>query len=93
MAGTKAFVFNAQDLYSLLVHYTNGLCPLGGQVTSLGFNPYFTRMIGVEVESEEWETSEPLQLRYDGKKTMSWSKGMGLDPVWEELAEAPKRQV
>jgi hypothetical protein len=92
MAGQKGFIFDARDLYQLLVHYTDGLCPLGGEVKQIGFNPYLTRFIGLEVESDEWETSSPLQLRYDGKKTMSWSKGMGIDPVWEELNDTPQRQ-
>ena len=89
----KMFVFDPQDLVRLLTHYTDGLVPLEAEVGTVGFNPLLTRFVGIEVISDEWDTSDPLHLRYDGKKTMSWSKGDKVEhPLWEERNETPARQ-
>ena len=93
MAYQKMFVFDPRDLTQLLTHYTDGMVPLDHEVGNVGFNPYLQRFVGIEVISDEWDTSEPLHLRYDGKRTMSWAKNQGMDtPVWEELNETPNRQ-
>ncbi len=93
MAYTKMFVFEPQDLARLLTHYTDGLVPLDAEVRNVGVNPYLNRFIGLEIASKEWDTSEPLHLRYEGKKVMSWSKGDKVEhPLWTESPDAPKRQ-
>jgi hypothetical protein len=87
----KAFTFDAHDLYQLLVHYTDGECPIGGEVKQVGVNPYLERMVGLYVESDEWETNEPLQLRYTGKRMASWTKGdEGMD--WAQRNDTPNVQ-
>jgi hypothetical protein len=89
----KMFVFSPEDLVNLLVHYTDGMVPLEHTITNVGFNPMLSRFIGIEVESEEWDCEEALHLRYDGKKTMSWTHGDRKEhPVWEERNETPTRQ-
>ena len=95
MSQSKAFIFDPHDLLQLLCHYTDGGVPLGGEVISVGFNPFLERFIGLEVESEEWDTSEPLQLRYEGRRVMSWQSGMGKEgdkPFWSEAGETPQKQ-
>lgn len=86
------FEFDAQDLYSLLVHYTDGELPLGGEVKEIGVNPYLGRMVGVLVESNEWTTDTPLSIRYEGKRIASWVEGQeGMK--FETRNETPKIQM
>lgn len=93
MAGEKAYVFDIADLYQLLVHYSDGELPLAGEVREVLLNEYLPRMIGLLVESDEWTQSDPLQLRYQGKRTASWAKTSGNDHmIWEERAETPRPQ-
>jgi hypothetical protein len=93
MAGTKMYCFEPESLVRLLTHYTDGLVPLDAQVTNVGFNPYLGRMIGIEVQSSEWDNFEPLHIRYEGSKIMSWVKGTGVDkPIWSETPDTPRRQ-
>lgn len=89
--GTKDYEFAAQDLYNLLIHYTDGLVPLNGEVRELLVNKHLARKVGIVVESNEWETETPLFLNYDGKRVRSWSKGED-GMKWEELNETPRRQ-
>lgn len=91
MAAQKGFILDAQDLYHLLVHYTDGECPLSGEVKEVLVNPYFERLIGFLVESPEWETEKALQLRYQGKRIASWKQGDG-QMQFEERNETPKLQ-
>lgn len=91
MAGTKDYQFEGQSLYNLLVHYTGGEIPLNGELREFLVHPSLTRKIGLLVESEEWETSDPLFLHYDGKRITSWTKGNPTSsPV--EMNERPRRQ-
>lgn len=87
----KMFVFRPEDLVNLLTHYSNGEIPLGAEVKNFGVNPMLERMIGLELESKEWEDFNVLQFRYDGNRVMSWSKNMpseGLDkPQWAKRDE------
>lgn len=93
MAGTKDLVFNPSDLLNLLTHYTDGEVPLGGEVTDFLVHPQLQRKIGLIVVSNEWQTSEPLFLGYDGKRIRSWANVDGKsEPVWEERNETPGRQ-
>lgn len=91
MAGTKGFIFDPQDAYNLLVHYTGGELPLNGQVRQAGCNAYLPRLAQFLVESEEWTESTPMQIRYDGKRVASWSDGQG-DLHFEQKEETPKLQ-
>ncbi len=89
---TKEFHFSPEDLYNLLVHYTNGGVPLNGEVTDFLVHPQMRRKIGLLVLSDEWETKEPLFIGYDGKRSYTWTKGSGQDIKWEEKEETPKQQ-
>lgn len=89
--GVKDYEFSPQDLLNLLCHYTDGAVPLNGEVKALLSHPQIERKIALVVESDEWESSEPLFLGYDGKRTMSWSKD-GTETPWEQRAETPNRQ-
>jgi hypothetical protein len=91
MAWQKIFMFDPRDLLRLVTHYTDGEVPLDAEVGEVGFNPYLERMIGIEVESPEWETTEPLHIRYDCRKVLSWTKD-GSQPEWGESPDSPKRQ-
>jgi hypothetical protein len=91
VAFEKTFIFEPTDLVRLLTHYTEGVVPLDSEVTNVGINPFLDRFIGIEVKSQEWEGFEPLQIRYEGKRILGWSKGEG-DPQWTEANETPKRQ-
>lgn len=87
----KEYFFIPQDLMNLLVHYTDGLIPLNGEVVGMCAHPQLRRKIGIVVKSDEWETESALHIGYDGKRVRSWSKGDG-EPQWEELNETPQRQ-
>lgn len=92
MAGVKEYEFAGQDLYNLLVHYTDGICPLNGEVRELLVHPNVQRKIAIKVRSAEWASSEPLFLQYDGKRIASWSKGQKAEQTWQQLNETPARQ-
>lgn len=49
-------------------------------------------MIGIELDSESWETIDPLHFRYDTKRVMSWSKANNQEPLWDNAPDAPNRQ-
>ncbi len=88
----KEYEFDAQALYNLLVHYTDGAVPLNGEVTGIAVHPQIQRKIALEVLSDEWESQEPLFLGYDGLRTMSWSKDTGGEVQWIQREETPRRQ-
>ena len=92
MAGQKTFIFDPQDLYALLCHYTDGAIPLNGTIRGIGVNPYLSRVVGMQVASEEWRTQEPFHIRYDGRRTATWVKGMD-KAEWAEREETPRRQM
>jgi hypothetical protein len=98
---SRLIVFEPEDLYQLLVHYNQGeTLPMDGKVLNFGFSQFLSRWLGMEVESDRWPTEgvapgpdamPMVHVRYEGKKTMSWSD-KGVDPRWREAVEAPKRQ-
>ena len=93
MAYQKAFIFDPHDLVMLWCHYTDGGVPLNSEVKSVGFNPFLTRFVGIEIESDEWQDSTPLHLRYEGRRVMSWKKNDSKEnPVWKDSLETPERQ-
>lgn len=89
--GQKIYEFGPQDLLQLLTHYTEGAVPMNGEVTNILVHPNVARKIALVVDSDEWETQDPLFLGYDGKRTRSWSAS-GEETPWEQRAETPKRQ-
>jgi len=91
VAGQKSFIFDPQDLYNLLVHYTDGAIPLKGRVLAPLVNQNLPRFVGLLVESDEWDTPEPFHIRYDGARTATWQKGMEAHD-WREREETPARQ-
>lgn len=91
IAQTKSYVFSAQDLAALLVHYTDGLLPLNGEVKQILVHPQMTRKVVLVIESDEWETETPLFLSYDGNRIASWTQG-DETPAFRQLAETPNRQ-
>lgn len=90
MAGSKTLVFNPQNLLALLVHYTDGGVPLNAELKNVLVHPSLTRMVALEVSSDEWTTSDPLHIRYEGNKTMTWTKG-DEKPNWQDM-NTPTRQ-
>jgi hypothetical protein len=75
MTGQKSFIMDAQDLYNLLVHYTDGAIPLNGEVRGVEVNKHLQRMVALVVESEEWDDPLPFQVRYRGNRAATWAKG------------------
>ena len=94
MPHQKLFIFDPEDLVKLLTHYTDGKIPLDATVLNVGFSQFLQRAVGIEVESKEFEPGwEPLHIRYEGKKILSWSRGFGeTRDAWESLPDTPKRQ-
>ena len=92
MAGQKGFIFDPQDAYNLLIHYMDGELPLNGKVLQAGVNVYLPRMAQFLVESQEWTTNEPLQIRYDGKRVASWTAGQAA-MEFEQREDTPKIQI
>lgn len=90
-AHTKEYHFAPQDLYNLLVHYTDGMVPLNGEVKFIMTHPSLSRKIGIVVDSDEWETIDPLFLHYDGKRVRTWYKGEE-GSKYEQLNDTPNRQ-
>ena len=91
MPGVKQLVFDPSNLYSLLVHYTDGGVPMNGIVKDVLIHPQLSRYVALNVESDEWTTSEPLQIRYQGQRVMSWTKGEE-EGQWAQKNEAPRKQ-
>jgi hypothetical protein len=91
MAGIKQLLFDPANLYSLLVHYTDGECPLAGEVQEILVHPALQRFVALKVRSDEWTREDPLHIRYEGQRTLSWVKGQEHDP-WKQKNETPKRQ-
>lgn len=91
MSRQKSFIIEPQDLYDLLVHYTDGEIPLNGVIQQVGVNPYLQRMVGLYVESDEWETDTPLQIRYQGRRTATWTQG-DEEMQWAERNDTPTHQ-
>jgi hypothetical protein len=99
---SRILEFSPQTLLDLFTHYTQGEVPLGATLLDWGTHPILNRQIGFLISSEHWGDSAipesdlvdksqrggiaPLQLRYEGKKVLTWSKSTGGEPLWD-LAE------
>ena len=86
------FVFDPKDLVNLLIHYSQGEVPLDSEVKEVKVNKFLERHIGLEIESKDWQESAPLQIRYEGKRIMSWSKERDHEPIWAAAPDAPRNQ-
>lgn len=72
--------------------------PLGATLLDWGIHPVQNRVIGFLVEAENWPDDpireedlqdksqrgglHPIQLRYSGKKSLTWTKGDRAEPTW-----------
>jgi len=89
--GSKLIIFEPNDLLRLMTHYTDGAIPLDSEVLNVAQSQFIERWIQLMVRSKEWETGEPLHFRYEGNKTMAWTKdGTPID--WNPQNETPRRQ-
>ncbi len=99
----QLIIFDGQCLMSLLTAYYDGKVPLDAKLLNVGTSQFLKRWIGMTVESDQWGDSaaidgkadglHPLQLRYEGRRNMSWSKKDGDDIKWGvegEDFEVPK---
>lgn len=64
---------------------------MNGVVKDVLVHPALSRFIALNVESDEWEDPNPLHIRYDGERTMTWAKGEEKGE-WAQREETPKRQ-
>ncbi len=89
MSNSKLIVFDANSLLKLLVHYSDGKAvPLDAELSAVKINPYLQRCIALEFTTGE-EGPQVAQVRYEGKKVMTWSEP-GTQPVWQEGNERPR---
>lgn len=102
MAQRQIF-FDAQSLYNLLVHYTEGQeAPLNGELLEVGVSNYLGRWVGMRVRSNEWKGRlqadgglAPIHIRYECKRLMKWRGDNHEEgPQWSpsNSIEAPRRQ-
>lgn len=95
MAGKKEYFFSPNSIIRLLTHYTDGAVPMKGEVKDMLVNPYLGRVIGLLVESNEWQDEDvkPLHVRYDGKRIATWTQdGSEQHMEFEQKNEAPRFQ-
>ena len=92
MAGTREYFFEPDVLIRLLTHYSDGAVPMNGEVVDFLVHPIMDRKIGLNVLSDEWDNSEPLQIHYDGRRISSWQQGDG-DLNFQQKNETPKLQL
>lgn len=88
----QLIIFEGQNLLSLLTAYFDGKVPLDAKLINVGTSQFLQRWVGLTVESGQWGSEDaiagkadglhPLQLRYEGRRNMSWSKKDGDDINW-----------
>lgn len=99
----QRIIFEGEPLLRLLTAYYDGAVPLDAKLLQVGMSMFLARWVGLLVESEQWGAVaelpgghglHPLQLRYEGRRNMSWSKSDGDKPIeWGvegENFEVPK---
>lgn len=99
----QRIIFEGEPLLRLLTAYYDGEVPLDAKLLQVGMSMFLARWVGLLVESEQWGAVAelpgghglyPLQLRYEGRRNMSWSKADGDKPIeWGvegENFEVPK---
>lgn len=93
MAGYKEYYFHPNSLLRLLTHYTDGAVPMRGECLGMMTNRYLGRTIGLLVESDEWDTPQPLHIRYDGKRIATWTQdGAAPHMEFNQKEDTPVRQ-
>ena len=88
----QLLIFDGDSLLRLLTSYYDGEVPLDAKLLTVGTSQFLQRWVGLMVESAQWGDGDdigdgksgmhPLQLRYEGKRNMSWSKKDGDDIKW-----------
>lgn len=96
---SRLIIFDVKDLKDLIIHYTDGkLIPLDSEVLEVGVSRYMQRIISLNIESKDWDTSDvspvtgelaPAEFIYEGKKTFSWTKKDGDEARWIDAPDAP----
>jgi hypothetical protein len=87
----RQIIFDPHSLLMLLVHYNDGWdLPLECRLVAAGVHPMLDRMIGLQVEAKEWDEEQPLQLRYEGRKMLTWSQKDGENVSWKATPDAPR---
>lgn len=87
---SKLVIIDIDSLYQLMVHYSDGRIPLGGEVKEFGYSKFLPRWLQLIVESHEWQTNVPLHLRFEGNKVMHLTQGN--DANWNPMNEDPSHQ-
>lgn len=94
----RLLIFDTQSLARLITHYSDGeAMPLDAEVLQFQVHPHLQRIICLLVQSGEWFSNEtqangelqPLQFRYEGKRTMRW--GSKHEEV--QWSDAPSKQL
>ena len=85
-------IFDGESFLRLLTAYYVGEVPLDARLETVGPSQFLQRWIGMMVSSEQWPEGDeldegkhgmhPLQLRYEGRRNMAWSKKDGDDIKW-----------
>lgn len=100
----KRIEFSANSLLKLIVHYLQDhedRVPLDAELVTAGVSPFLHRYVMLEVKSDKWEGihvpvgwSEPypLNVRYEGHKTLSWGNDQQAPTLWQESVENPDGQ-
>ena len=97
----RTIYIDADSILRLLTHYSEGDLPLDATLRSAGVSKLLSRVIGLEVRSDQWrpqrvddrgpnDMPRPLMIRYEGKKVMVWGDLKDPEPRWREGVEAPK---
>lgn len=88
----RVVYFDAESLLRLLTHYSDGKLPLDSQLKAAGTSEFIAGWLGLFVDSKEWPEGalmQPLHLRYEGKKIMTWDE-KGTPAQWQDGNERPK---
>lgn len=94
--GKRLIVIDADDLIALLTFYTDGDVPLDTELITIGFSPYLERYVLLQTTSAQWKEApinpklgvvEPLIVRYEGKKTLSWNNNPGEEYEWKPISQ------
>lgn len=99
MSAARTIYIDANSILRLLTHYSDGSVPLDAELKAAGVSRFLGRWIGLLVASEQWsgpsvesgDGLQPLHIRYEGKKVMTWDEA-GKPVEWKEGAETPKRR-
>ena len=99
MAGSKIIQFDANDFCKLLTHYSEGKLPLDFELKHVAVDTILKRQIAFIGVSKQWqddpipgkEEYNPLVLRYEGKRIMSWGRH-GDETFWQDANDVPKYQ-